>query len=349
MRIAQLCVLGTLLLVFPFTSMAGSEGSPSETDSDASAGSTKTYMKYTPFDGLMKIELPELPLPRMGDSGLEGKQFGVGNLFNIVRLEGFKDYPHQANRIRVLEVPFMDFMEFGMVYESIYERLYEDIEADESDSEDDDLVIRFEAHQPIFCLIYGFYASDHVEPDQEEDDRSEHMILLASNEKLLDSLVFCLWKRSEWREKDMPPDERAYRTEWFELPWSTTYERKETANSSLYRILDVPLATGFLYDKKGHREKTRLLDLPVASLYRKDEWEGGGKSTVLETPTIIFDWTTAALWRKERMKDETVCHQFVRLPLLGPIWSVWNEPQDGGRRTAFLPRLLFWKYPAFAR
>jgi len=349
MRIAQFCVLGMLLLVFPFASMAGSGGSPPETESDASAGSTKTHIKYTPFDGLTKIEMPELRLPGMPKSSEQDKKFGVFNVFNILRVVWFKDYPQEAACFRLLEVPFMNAMEFGTVYESIYKSLYEDTEADESDSEDDGLVIRFEAHQPLFCLFYGFYAYDHAEPDQEEGDQSEHMTLLASNVKVLDSLVFCLGKRSEWREKDMPPDEWAYRAEWFELPWSTTYEHGETANSSLYRILDVPLATGFLYDKEGQREKTRLLDLPISSLYRQDAWEGGGKSAVLETPTIMFDWTTAALWRKERMEDETVCHQFVRLPLIGPIWSVWNDPQDGGRKTALLPRLLFWKYPAFAR
>ena len=340
MGIAQLCVLGTLLIVFPFASMAASGGSPPETDSDASAGSTKTYMKYTPFEGLTKIELPGLPLPRLGDSGLEGKQFVVSKLLPVMQMVHFKDHPREVLRASLVEIPFGEVLRF----EDLYTEPDESVPADENPFERAEVF-----HEPFFSLFYGVIALYHPESEMEESDRSKRATVVAARLKVLDSPFFCLNQWDTWRDSDRPSDEQPYQTQWFGLPMVTTFERKETANSHLWRILDVPLAMGFLYDKEGSQKKVRLLDLTVASLYRQDECDEGGKSAVLETPAIMSDWSTAALWRKERMEDETVCQQFVRLPLLGPVWSVWNEPQDDGRRMAFLPRLLFWKYPAFAR
>jgi len=150
--------------------------------------------------------------------------------------------------------------------------------------------------------------------------------------RVLDAPVSLL-EYDEWGKEPLGSGKNSYRMEWLDLPLVTTFareEKKEGDPSDAWTILEAPGVCLAKRAKQGESDNWSIL-----TALR------GSKMSIL-----LLDF---ALCDKHKSADKTSSQQFLRLPLLGPVWSSWRGPEDVRQRHALFPRLMFWRYPKVAR
>jgi hypothetical protein len=304
-----------------------------------------THIEYSPF-GLIKIEIPR-GATKIWEANEENKEMKIRRysvLGPFITANQFEEYPYKVQHTDVLKIPFAEYLH--------YEDLLSEIKNPNIPTENP-FDETWQLDQPVFCLFNNLMIFSRSEQDEKTNKFSKLWI----RERYLDSLVFCLFQRAQWGED-------RYYYEWFDLPMITTYAYERSTQLKYQKIFETPFTTIYTY----YPNKTKLLDFMIVSLYKKDIYKERNsvcektentenikqngersKTTILRTMAILGNWSTFALWQRERFEDKKVCNQFLRLPFLGPVLSSWESPETKGKKNAIFPRLLFGKYPKYTR
>ena len=108
---------------------------------------------------------------------------------------------------------------------------------------------------------------------------------------------------------------------------ASIWQSRQKEEKKEWSFLRAPLAlcSGVLASAEG--EKKRLTILGLESIYFSYPGRGGA-------PKI-------ALWHQRREDKDTSTQQFLRVPLIGPVWAAWEDKEEA--RWGIFPRLFFWK------
>ena len=363
-------MLAGLLLLLSLLCLAG--GSAQNPDEDNLSTSTVTHIEYSPV-GLFKMEIPWFKMTQEQMKKEQAKdQMGFVQVavFGLIQASSFRTPSYAVEHIYVLSIPFAQFLTTHRVLP-----LFKN-ERGEFPNENP-FKSTWQFDEPLFCLYDGLAITYNPQRDTEEFEQKKNTLTFNDTDespekqkcvrkRYLDSLVFTLYEKSTWGAD-------SYDVEWLDLPLITSFEHIKGPRAGSWQILETPLTTCYTKKWKGERSDVRFLDFWAASLYEKEMHEDGASSwkylstwpitlvkgsegekckkvSVLETTHILTAyWTRFSLWQKEKKEDGSACRQYLRLPLLGPVWSTWKEGADGETKNAPFPRLLYWHAPKYVK
>lgn len=196
-------------------------------------------------------------------------------------------------------------------------------------------------------------------------DKDGKLSAMGSRARIIDSLIFGLYQEDKWLEDQYVktwgvifPDikvvalERTNRTRGTFIVDSqlfSLYRNYSEPRGSDFRIADTILAGVFTDVVWGDRRQWNALSIPYFSGadYRRDDLSRdftllGTRSENTGLPPRRAPWV--ALWFSTNEADGDSAKEFLRLPLLGPVFSRWK--QDEEKHWHVFPRIMtLWKYP----
>jgi len=182
---------------------------------------------------------------------------------------------------------------------------------------------------PIASTISGFrYSRD----EKERDTRFFSVIVVSvwesrekEGKKEQSFLVSPMFGGGVWESKqEEGKRKRSFLTAPLDV--ASVWESEQKKEAKKWTFLAVPLCGAVTRSAEG--EKKRLTILGTENMNPPSGQGRGG------APTI-------ALWHQNREDKETSSRQFLRLPLIGPVWAAWEDKEEA--RWGIFPRLFFWK------
>lgn len=367
MNSIKICILIAITLIsFMYeTSTAEEECPGSKTDDNTT--SLVTHIEYDPQGIFMKLEIPgvgspEVILKESRTAMQKGEtQIIYANLFtNMIPVKAFIGTDYTFVQVSFMKIPFMEVNNIKM--SDTIHPIMKDLER-ALDINNPNMINPFTDTIPVDQPLLSL--GDYVVVTPKKISTPEDAKKVLQRIRILDSLIFCLYQGDRWGGE-------YYEKEWFDMPFITTYYQMKGSGSSALKVIDIPLAAILNYERVGGKVKTEVINLLLASLYERhkteresDQWtilntvvgvlvksektEERSVFAVLETPHIITDWLTFSLLRTDHLEDGASSKRYLRLPLLGPVWSSWKEVDDSRWHHRPLPRLLFWNSPSIAK
>ena len=368
MDIRKIAWIGILCGAWCVSALAGAEEKATSSDADTSstAAASKTYIESGPF-GFVKIET-------ILGGILGGKETAEDsrrsfdkqtNLWVLPFLEGSftsKD-PSELFHLSLLKVPLIGFWS-----SDTRGRLFafgDDRNPFWPPSPDQTNTAFLD--QPLFCFYdtVRFFSDTSVRQGNGQATISPSW--QATRSRWLDTPLVSLWEMERWSKG------KYYRYKFLDfLPLSTIAGEKGKSRSS-FEVLDTSLVSVFGYENEEKKDNAtghvRSLYTCVASVWEsrwkegKKEWSflaaplcGGAKwraegekerLTILGTESMDSRLPgrggapLTALWHQQREGKDTSTQQFLRVPLIGPVWAAWEDKEES--RWGIFPRLFFWK------
>jgi hypothetical protein len=362
-------MLAGLLLLLSLLCLAG--GSAQNEDADDLSTSTITHIEYSPV-GLFKMEIPWFKMTQEQMKEEQAKdQMGFMQVavFGLIQASSFRTPSYAVEHMYILNIPFAQFLTTHRILP-----LFKN-ERGEFPNENP-FKSTWQFDEPLFCLSDGLAITYNPQRDTEEFEQKKNTLSFNDTDEFpakqkcvrkryLDSLVFTLYEKSTWGAD-------SYDVEWLDLPLITSFAHSKGSSSGSWQILETAFTTFYTSKRSGEVSDIRFMDFWAASLYEKEMSEEGSlswkylstwpitlvkgtqskeseKVSVLETHHILTDWLTFSLWRKEKKEQGAIGRQYLRLPLLGPVWSTWKESADGDTKHAPFPRLFYWHSPEYVK
>ena len=181
---------------------------------------------------------------------------------------------------------------------------------------------------PVASTISGFrYSRD----EKERDTRFFSVIVVSvwesrekEGKKEQSFLVSPMFGGGVWESKqEEGKRKRSFLTAPLDV--ASVWESEQKKEAKKWTFLAVPLCGAVTRSAEG--EKKRLTILGTESMDSGFPGRGGA-------PAI-------ALWHQNREDKDTSSRQFLRLPLIGPVWAAWEDKDEA--RWGIFPRLFFWK------
>jgi len=338
---------------------AGVEGQTTALDEETSPAASKTYIESGPF-GLIKIEIPTpgRVLDKMESARGKGEHGGEQVDFSVLplmELHVTTDDPGALFEIGVLRIPFARLW-------SVEGRKAIFVPSDRNPFHEGANSTLWE--QPLFCFYDTALLFDNTKGQERGHSLSSAH---ARRSRWLDTPLVSLWEMEKWNYG------KYHRYKFLDfLPVATIAGEKGKSRSS-FEVLDTSLVSVFGYENEEKKDNAtghvRSLYTCVASVWEsrwkegKKEWSflaaplcGGAKwraegekerLTILGTESMDSRLPgrggapLTALWHQQREGKDTSTQQFLRVPLIGPVWAAWEDKDEA--RWGIFPRLFFWK------
>ena len=235
------------------------ENDAAETEQE---NASRTHIEWSP-GGLIKIEIPRIPLPRKSQ---EGKRLSAeGNILGVIQVSEHEHDPYLFAQIGVMKIPFMKTL---MLSEKNVGKLESPGGVDEEGNlrlsyrgNPFDRILEFD--QP-FLSVWDFAVLKKIDPDQPEDKRNDYktMLTVAKRRRLIDSLVFGLYQRDDWGDA-------SYEERWLQAPLFKTWSRRQSEDKDHFKLADTPFGGIVSYEKNHDSDHARMhiLNLLLVQLY----------------------------------------------------------------------------------
>ena len=152
------------------------------------------------------------------------------------------------------------------------------------------------------------------------------------------------------------------------VPFASMMRYKESTNSdgdsqATFTVLDVPFAHLVKTEQESSYFRNSILHIPFATWFEDEKWQGGEReiswihvafaavfrgesdgddyfrgSFLDITPLTVNDQKFGIwLWSTEVEMDKSFDHQFLHLPLIGPMFGYKKDGDERSARFLFLP------------
>ncbi len=324
---------------------------------DSLTSTTVTHIEYSPL-GLVKIEMPKFSAKEVLFGQKKSEKVNISRHYSIfpVRVSNIKFNEYEITETSFLKIPFWE----NVVYENIFK------EGNKIDWQNQNPIKKtWQIDKPLFSIANGFQAKHNPE---KEDDKPESLKWI-KRARIFDTLVLSLIKYDEWGKEEGLRD--CYCLEVLDAPLITTFELQKCLYSNSCKILKIPFVNAYEYKKDPNEKERKILNIfflgnifksKTSKTDNKEKWtlvetlpltlasskkdDNSSKITILEAPSGFFNLLKFELWHKEKLSNGTECQQYLKLPLIGPLYSYWKK-EDKEKKHVVFPRLLFWKYPKY--
>jgi hypothetical protein len=322
MHIRPLCPIVAILAICVFSRFVAAE--TLQPASDAGSTSAVTRIEYGPsgFSKLVEI-IRILPSQDTAETSPLLPWSATDFVFlGLLQLEVFDARPDAVVEFSVLKYPFMKVVVFP------YTKSGQPVVALSSHEENPFLkVIAFD--QPLFSLL------DIVTILPAEEMKGQITLKRQAivRRRVLDSLVFCLFQKDKWKDGQ-------FSEEWLHFPLTSTFAREKSKKRFYLGIVDSFLASVFHHSNKNGKVETYFIDALGVSVFKREVSRDGTAHWDF-VKALSFGKSHFSLWHSESRKEGIACSQFLRFPLIGPIWAAWQKQNE--KHWGIFPRLVFWK------